>query len=93
MPEQNVCLQVKLFSETRWVERHSTMKEIKELYPYILQSLDSMSGSLWDSKTVTEASGLSKYLRSSVFVACFIIAEHLLGYTYKLSKSLQGIEL
>lgn len=83
---------MKLFSETRWVERHSTMAELKILYPHILRSLESMtvSTSDWDAKTATDAGGLLKYLKSSSFVAAFIITEHMLGYTYQLSKKLQG---
>lgn len=82
--------QVKLLCETRWVERHNTMREIKTLYPYLLQSLQSMIASEWDAKTVTEASGFVKYLRSSQFIATFTIAEHMLGYTKQLSVKLQG---
>lgn len=51
----------------------------------------TLSATEWDAKTSAEADGLLKYLRSSSFVAAFIVAEHMLGYTYQLSKKLQGI--
>lgn len=66
------------------------MNEIQQLYPHILRSLKSMSGSLWDSKTIADATGLARYMESSVFAATFVIAVHMLGYTYHLSKKLQG---
>lgn len=83
---------VRLLCETRWVERHTTMNEIKLLHPYILSTLESMvsSSSEYDTKTITEASGLLRYLQSAPFIAAFVISEHMLGYTKTLSKRLQG---
>lgn len=64
------------------------MTEIKELYPYIITSLSSMAS--WDTKTATEAAGFVRYMESSAFVAAFVIAENILGYTKALSLRLQG---
>ena len=69
------------------------MSEILTLYPHILSSLQSMTGSEWDSKAVADAFGLLKYLQSTQFVTCFVIAEHILGYTKQLSKKLQGFTI
>ena len=90
LPSEVTVKKVKLLCETRWVERHSTMAEIKMLYPYIISALSEMTGSSYSTNTVREASGLFYYLQSPGFIASFVVAEHMLGYTAKLSRQLQG---
>mgnify|MGYP001796612082 FL=1 len=82
--------QVKLLCTTRWGERHTTMAELRELYPHILAALEQMSGPNFDKDTSAEAHGLRNTMMSDGFIAAFIITEHMLGYTFPLSKSLQG---
>lgn len=82
--------QVKLLCTTRWVERHTTITELRQLYPYILKALEVMCGSGFDGKTATEASGLLTVLTSHGFIAAFTISERMLGYTKILSQQLQG---
>lgn len=79
---------MKLLCETRWVERHSTMHELKTIYPYVIKSLEAISVPNWDTKSITDASGLLRYLQSPQLVASFVISEHMLSYTKQLSKKL-----
>ena len=77
----------KLFCETRWVEKHSTIQDLSVMYEPLLVSLEAI-GSLepgWDSKSVTEAYGLLKRITDSQFIACLPNVLHFFGYT-------QGIE-
>ena len=66
------------------------MSEQKTIYPYVLKSLQSMTTSDFDTKTITEAAGLHRYLQSSQFISAFVISEPILGFTKPLSKQLQG---
>lgn len=66
------------------------MSELKQIYPYILKALKVMSGTGFDQNTMTEASGLWHVMSSHGFIAAFIIAEKMLGFTKILSQQLQG---
>ena len=83
-------IQIKLLCETRWVERHTVMNDLLELYPYIMETLEVLQSAEHDSKTVTEASGLLTYLQSSRFLVSFMISTTMLSYTKTISQLLQG---
>lgn len=73
------------------MERHTTLVEMKAIYPYILKTLEEIKTSRnYDNKTITEASGLHTYLSSTAFIMAFVITEHMMGYTKTLSQQLQG---
>ena len=77
--------------ETRWVERHTNMTDLLEMYQPILATLETLSTSTTsDNKTVSEAVGLRTFLMSDVCIAGLVISEHMLGYTKQLSIKLQG---
>lgn len=84
-------LQVKVFSETRWVERHTNLTELLTIYDYVLESLETMSGSDYDTDTSVEARGLRMYLTKSETICSLVIAEYMLGFTKMLSIKLQGM--
>ena len=52
LPSEVTVRKVKLLCKTRWVVRHSTMAEIKMLYPYIISALSEMTGSSYSTNTV-----------------------------------------
>mgnify|MGYP000751363744 FL=1 len=86
---------MKLFCQTRWVEKHTTLIEFDELYECILECLDniSMRETDWDTKTSGEAYGLMKKITDSVFIVAFNTVIHFFGYIKGLSVQLQGSSL
>lgn len=73
------------------MERHTTMFELKALYPCILTALEELSGPGHNPKTVRDARSLHICMKSAKFIACLIISEYMLGFTKQLSVSLQGL--
>ena len=60
---------VKVFCETRWIQRHVVLEEVQLLYEPILQTLDTITSEKgWDHKTVDLANGLLKTLRNLHFL-------------------------
>ena len=86
---------VKVFCETRWVEKITTLQDFKDLYEAVLECLDAIGFSErgWDSKAVTEAYGLLKRIRDSTFIVSFQTVLHFFGYMLGLSKKLQGTDM
>ena len=67
---------VKSLYETRWVERHTEFTDLSQLYKSILHCPESFSvnndlNNRFDPHSETEASVLTKQLRSSSFIVCF----------------------
>ena len=93
--EHNLKYKIKPLCETRWVERHTAFEDLFTLYAPLLHCLESIQNNSdpenqFDPKSVTEASGLSKQLRSPSFIISFQTCYYLFGYTKGLSKQLQG---
>ena len=87
---------VKTLCETRWVERHTALSDFSNLYPAVLSCLDKIAGnegSLWDGKSVTDASGLSHATTSDGFIAAFQTALYFSSYLKALTVLLQGSSL
>ena len=60
---------VKVFCETRWIQRHVVLEEVQLLYEPILQTLDTITSEKgWDHKTVDLANGLLKNITESTFL-------------------------
>lgn len=85
----------KVFSETRWVEKHITLQTFQEMYQPILLCLEAISlrERNWDAKAVVEANGLLAKLSDSQFIASFQTIRNFFGYMSGLSKKLQGSSL
>ena len=81
--------------ETRWVERHTALDDLNQLYKPLLHCLEliqsnSNPNNRFDAKSTTEAAGLLKQLQSSSFIISFHTCHYLFGFTKELSKQLQG---
>ena len=85
----------KLFCETRWTEKHSTLNVFDEMYEAIIICLEAISitETNWDTKAVTDAYGLLKRIKDPMFIVCFQVVHHFFGYIKGLSKKLQGSAL
>ncbi|KAK3104654.1 hypothetical protein FSP39_007252 [Pinctada imbricata] len=85
----------KVYSETRWVEKHTTLQAFDDLYEPILLCLDAISSKErgWDSKAVVEANGLLHKISEPIFVAAFQTILHYFRYMAGLSRKLQGSSL
>ena len=85
---------VKVLCETRWVERHTSLEDFNIMYPALLECFQGIADKSvdrdWDSKTVTEASGILSQITSVKFIAAFQCAIFLFGFTKALSILLQG---
>ena len=60
---------VKVFCETRWIERHVVLEEVQVLYEPLLQTLETITLDYgWDLKIVDVANGLLKNIIDSTFL-------------------------
>ena len=82
---------VKLLCETRWVEKNTSLEEFEQMYEGVLECLskicDAQSRAPWDSKTVTEATGLSSSISTPGFLCAFACKRYLFGFTKECSSS------
>jgi len=84
---------IKPLCTTRWVERHTALRNFADLYEPLIECLASIAnavGRKWDHKSKTEALGLLHQIRSSGFIVAFQTAAYTFGFTKTLSQSLQG---
>ena len=84
---------VELLCETIWVERHTTLEEFREMFEAILECLTAISNNesnKWNSKTMTDASGLLRATSSSVFIVAFQVNRCMFEYIVDLSKLFHG---
>ena len=83
---------VKPLCETRWVERHTDLRQLCESILNCLEaiSLNNDLNNKFDSHSVIAASSLKKQLRNSSFIVCFQTCKYLYGYTKGPSQQLQG---
>lgn len=85
----------KIFCETRWVEKITTLQAFNDMYEPILNCLEAICllEREWDNKAVTESHGLLKLITDPTFIVCFQTVLHFFGYVSGLSRKLQGSEL
>ena len=87
---------IKLFCETRWVERHTEFEDLDVLYLYIILCLEITSENEdrnWNLKSVLESGGLLGQLMESKFFVAFQGCCYLLGFTKSTSMLLQGSDI
>ncbi|XP_062512673.1 52 kDa repressor of the inhibitor of the protein kinase-like [Corticium candelabrum] len=93
---------LKLLCETRWVERHTALKDFRDMYFALVHCLQVISGQIiatptaaskYDAKSVTEANGLLRSITSDSFIVALHCCTYLFGYTKCLSVLLQGSQL
>jgi hypothetical protein len=82
----------KVFCATRWVEKHSVLQDLVEMYVPIVETLEAIGAneSGWDVKSSSDAFGLMKRLTDSTFIIALQTAIHFFRYTKGLSTKLQG---
>lgn len=84
----------KIFCETRWVEKFTTLHVFDEIYEPLLCCLEAIGLERgWDSKAVTESNWMLKRMTDPTFIVCFQSVLHFYGYFSGLSKKLQGSSL
>ena len=82
---------VKVFCETRWIQRHVVLEEVQLLYEPILQTLETITLEKgWDRKTIDLAHGLLKNITEPTFLVALNVCSYTLGFTKQLSLMLQG---
>lgn len=88
------CYKLKTLCETRWVERHTTLQNISHIYEAIVHCLTAITSRNtdcnWDTKSVTEASGLLMHITNSKWIVAINVYLHFSGYLRTLSVLLQG---
>ena len=77
------------------MERHTSFDDLSELYESLLHYLEKIESNndpenRFNPKSVNEASGIRKQLKSSSFIVAFQTCHYAYGYTKGLSKQLQG---
>ncbi|XP_071835292.1 52 kDa repressor of the inhibitor of the protein kinase-like [Apostichopus japonicus] len=96
VPDQGAGLinkrKVKMLCETRWVERHTALQDLDDMFEAVIDCLASISSGdgNWDTKSVTEANGLLIHLTSPKLIVAFKVNLHFSGYLKSLSLLLQG---
>ena len=87
---------IKPLCETRWVERHTAIEDLNELYPAVLDILYTImtnEAKDWGGKAVTVANGLYSQLTSSSFITAFQSCRFVFSFTKPLARLLQGTEI
>ena len=85
---------IRVFCETRWVERHIVLEEVKLLYDPILKTLEKITTEKgWDHKSIDSAFGLLKNITDSAFIVAVSVCSYTLGFTKPLSTMLQGTSM
>ena len=86
----------KVFCETRWTEKHTTLESFTVMYEAIVSCLEAISsneGHRWDRKAIIDANGLLTKITDSTFIVSFQTVHHFFGYVKGLSNKLQGSSL
>ena len=82
---------VKVFCESRWIQRHVVLEEVQLLYEPILQTLETITSEKgWEHKTEDSANDLLKNIMESTFLVALNVCSYTLGFTKQLSSMLQG---
>ena len=84
---------MKKMCETRWVERHTVLEDLHDMYEVVVDSLQKIANAprrLWDSKSSTEAQGLFTAVTKPGFLVALACNMYVFGYTKSLSMLLQG---
>lgn len=86
----------KVFCETRWCEKITTLGSFSTMYEPIISCLEEISsnvGRTWDKKAVIDAKGLLTKITDSTFIVSFQTVHNFFGYVTGLSRKLQGSTL
>ena len=86
----------KVFCETRWTEKHTTLESFTVMYEAIVSCLEAISsneGHRWDRKAIIDANGLLTKITDSTFIVSFQTVHNFFGYVKGLSSKLQGPSL
>ena len=84
---------MKPLCETRWVERHTAFEDLQDLYEPLATTLEFIAlkeERRWNSKSISEATGLLAQLSDAMFTAAFQTCRYLFGFTKCLATFLQG---
>lgn len=69
----------KIFCETRWVEKFTTIQVFNAIYQPIIDCLSAIGTERgWDTKAVTESQGLLKRITDATFIQCMFPNCHVL---------------
>lgn len=76
---------------TRWVEKHQALETFSELYLQVYTCLSQMceNSDLWDSETLTKATGFLHTIANSSFMVAFVVVRNCLRYLKPLTVKLQ----
>lgn len=83
---KNVC-------RTRWVQRIEALETFTELYPAVVQCLETICDAgpqEWSTDSLTDARGLLLNITSTDFICSLVVVRNCLGYTKALTVSLQA---
>lgn len=88
-------IKFKVFCQTRWVEKHTTLQALHDMYEPLLICLEAIGSKErgWDRKAVVDAYGLLKRVTDPLFIVCFQTVNNFFGYMTGLSRKLQGSTL
>ena len=82
---------IKLFCETRWIQRHMVLEEIHMSYEPLLKALEKLTTERGlDNKATNSARSLMKSLTDPTFPVALNLCSYVLGFTKPLSILLQA---
>ena len=85
---------IKLFCETRWIERHVELEEMYDLYDPLLKTLHKINTEYgWDNKTADAAYSLMKSITDPTFIVALNVCSYSLVFTKLLSAILQATSM
>ncbi|XP_065177014.1 52 kDa repressor of the inhibitor of the protein kinase-like [Sycon ciliatum] len=86
----------KMLCETRWIERHTAFEDFHDMMEPLSSTLEVISQPAlqqdvkWDAKSVTDACGLLRDIRSSEYLIAFHVCRYFFGFTKDIARLLQG---
>ncbi|CAC5365485.1 unnamed protein product [Mytilus coruscus] len=86
----------KVFCETRWSEKITTLGSFSTMYEPIISCLEEISsnvGRTWEKKAIIDPKGLLTKIIDSTFIVSFQAVHNFFGYVSGLSRKLQGSTL
>jgi hypothetical protein len=89
MKTLNLPKHLKRLCDTRWVERHDSVKTFTLLYKPIVDSLSTISQ--WRDSAAASASSYMAGLQKPEFLVAMLVMNRVLGITKQLSVSLQQV--
>ena len=91
--EEPITLKLRNLSGTRWVAREESIRAVWSLYAILLEVLEVLTNSKYDTKTRVKAAGLRDKMKSFNFVVMLMFMKNVIGKTKCLTTEIRSINM